>query len=81
MTYNGWPNRDTWLCVLWILNHESNYQRLVALTPDQIKQITKNDLLYWFYYGDKIDFSSVSIPSIVGMMLEMTGNEMLPPVG
>jgi hypothetical protein len=81
MTYNGWPNRDTWLCVLWILNHESNYQRLVALTPDQIKQITKNDLLYWFYYGDKIDFSNVSIPSIVGMMLEMTGNEMIPPVG
>ena len=80
MKYNGYPNRATWLAVTWILDHEPNYLRLMDLTIDQIKAITRGDLLYWFYFGDKIDFSNVSIPSIVEMMLEMTNNETIPPV-
>jgi hypothetical protein len=70
MTYNGWANRDTWLCVTWLLDYPYNYQKILDLPSERIEKISRKDLFFEFYFGDKIDFSNVDLPSVVAMMLE-----------
>lgn len=35
-TYNGWPNRWTWLVHLWLTNEEHTYQTAVRVVADQL---------------------------------------------
>ncbi len=62
--YLGWQNRDTWLCLTWILDFDFNYKVLTGLTSDQITKITTDDIQYLFYFGDRIKFDLINLDEL-----------------
>lgn len=69
--HNGWKNYDTWLVVIWLLNDETNYERIRKFTELDIQELIIDDLKKnVFYYGDDIDFNNVDLNEIQAMLLE-----------
>lgn len=69
--HNGWKNYDTWLVVIWLLNDETNYERIRKFTELDIQELIIDDLKKnVFYYGDDIDFNNVDLKEIQAMLLE-----------
>lgn len=62
--YLGWSNRDTWLCLTWILDFDFNYKVLTGLTSDQITKITTDDIQYLFYFGDRVKFDQLNLDEL-----------------
>jgi hypothetical protein len=68
--YNGWANRDTWLCFTWIVDHHYNYSVLSKMKRDDVVAITADMVRYRFYFGDRIDFDHLDLPELRNALLE-----------
>lgn len=67
--YEGWCNRDTWLCLLWLNNDYENYTRITRVIENtsDLQDLSDNELymeLQDFHYGDKINFSRVDLDEV-----------------
>lgn len=67
--YNGWCNRDTWLCLLWLNNDYENYQNITRIINNthHLKDLSDMQLygiLKDFHYGDKINFNRVDLDEV-----------------
>jgi hypothetical protein len=73
MSYNGYPNRDTWVVALWLNNDAGNYRKmlnnkkqLLAMPKDKLLRTLKQN----FKIGDPVNWKNVKVTPIKQVIRE-----------
>ena len=63
--YNGYSNRDTWVVILWLLNDENNYNKLLKLDSGSVDNIKLETLKRHFVYKyEQIQWGNVNLEEV-----------------
>lgn len=69
--YNGYSNRDTWVVIMWLLNTDKNYNKIVKLKSWSIENFTVNTLQRHFVYTyEQIDWGNVNLEEVKSVIKE-----------
>lgn len=73
MSYNGYPNRDTWVVALWLNNDAGNYRKMIN-NKKQLLAMPKDKLLRTlrqsFKIGDPVNWKNVKVTPIKQVIRE-----------
>lgn len=73
--YNGYSNRDTAVVLMWLLNTDENYNKIIKLKSWSIENFTLITLQRHFVYTyEKIDWVNVNLEEVKSVIKEYLEN-------